>query len=52
MLDLIDNTNSDGPLDSAVSNRLTEQAGPNPRWHGGRGWADMNAHPYCFLEIR
>ena len=52
MLDLIDSSNSDGPLDSEVSRKFAGQEGQNSRWHGGRGWADDNAHPYCFLEIR
>ena len=52
MLDLIDNSNSNGPLDPEVSGKFSEQVGPNPSWRGGPGWADQNAHPYCFLEIR
>ena len=52
MLDAIDKAHSKGPLDSRISSRFTELEVPNSEWRGGPGWADGNAHPFCFLQMR
>ena len=52
ILDVIDRANSNGPLDPDVSGRFTELKAPNADWRGGPGWADGNAHPFCFLQMR
>jgi hypothetical protein len=52
MLDVIDGAYSNGPLDPRTSSRFTELEVPNPEWRGGPGWANGNAHPFCFLQMR
>ena len=52
MLDVIDRANSNGPLDPEISNGFAELKASNSDWRGGPGWADRNAHPFCYLQMR
>ena len=52
ILDVIDRANSNGPLDPEISGRFIEQQVSNSDWRGGPGWADGNAHPFCYLQMR
>jgi len=49
ILDVIRAIDSPEPLRPFPADRLLENI--HPTWKGGRGWADGDAHPFCYLTI-
>ena len=51
LLDVIENAYQAEPLDPEISRKFAESNSDNSLWTGGRGWADGNGHPFCFLQV-
>ena len=39
-------------LNSKLNGDFSDKLNNTHLWPGGRGWADGNAHPFCFLKLR
>lgn len=52
LLEVISNAYPEKTLDPEIPRVFNENISVDKTWPGGRGWADGNGHPACYLQIR
>ena len=41
-----------GTLDPEIPRAFDEDKSVDKKWPGGRGWADSQGHPFCYIQLR
>ena len=39
-------------LDPEIPRAFDEDKSVDKKWPGGRGWADSQGHPFCYIQLR